>query len=203
MSEQEHPLRERRRVRAILVGAAALLGLAGVVVVVPRQVPPNVDLDCVFHGETGFCTAILEPPAGQCAALASRVDPGGVSGRVLRMLAELDERRAITSWVVLPIVTDAGTPTGCFVEVRLTVERKTITVDGQPRRVLDGQAPAWRDVVDAAGAGSIVRAGHVARRPAYARASGCRRHVYFGEDPCAFAEEIADGGYIDDPDGGT
>lgn len=195
----------RRRIKNILIAAAPALALAGIIVVSAGQNPPNVDLDCVFDNGSGYCNAILEPPRAQCAALFARPDDtSGVSRRVYRALRELEEvriingvpSRAIESWVVLP---RDDSPLDCYVEVRLTVFRRTLP-DG--RRVLDGQAPAWRDTVNAADLASIVKAGHVSRRPSYALRGGCRSHVYFGEDPCAGAEEIADAGYIDDPDGG-
>lgn len=190
----------RRYVKNLLIAAAPTLAAAGIIVVTTGQNPPNIDLDCVMaQGDgKGFCVAILEPPLGQCAALHSRSDPGGVPGRILRALQQLEERRAISDWMALPIPSDGGV-TGCYVEVRLTVERRTLQ-DG--RRVLDGQAPAWRDVVNASDLSSIVKAGHVSRRPAYARRGACRAHVWLGEEPCATSEEIADGGYIEDPDGG-
>jgi hypothetical protein len=218
---------ERRRVRQILAGAGAiaLLAASGVVVVAAgtRQVPPNIDLDCRF-GE-GHCTAILElhndqqklingtPDSAQCAALRARPDDTtGPLRRVYRAMVEATtfrqvqgiDTRIAEDWAVLPLVesVDGGVPAprGCYVEVRLSV-RVIQRVDGG--RVLDGQAPAWRDKVNALGVGSIVKPSHRARRPAYTLNSGCRAHVWFGEQPCTASENIVDGGFAEDPDGGS
>lgn len=184
----------RSRVRNILVGAAAALGAAGIIVVSQPPSPKNVGLDC----NESRCIALLDPPAGQCAALLSRVDPGGAPGRVLRTLEGLRESDALGAWVALVRPDD---PTRCFVEVRLSLSRIELP-DGGVR--LDGQAPAWRDVVDAAGVGSIVVDGKVSRRPAWARADvdggPCRSHVFLGEDPCAPSDDVQD---TTDEDGGT
>ena len=189
----------RSRVRSILVAGAAALGLAGIIVV-GQPSPGNVALDCAPG--SGFCVAILEPPPGQCAALHSRVDPGGAPGRVLRALVELEQREALSSWVALPRLVDGGA--ACHVEVRLSV---ALLEGPDGGRRVDGQAPAWRDVIDAADLGSIVKDGRVSQRPSYARnvvvmdggARPCRAHVYAGEDPCADSVTVDPGGDPDAP----
>lgn len=176
----------RSRVRNVLIAATSALAAVGIAVIGAPPSPRNVGLDC--HG--GFCVALLEPPAGQCPALMSRVDPGGPPGRVLRVLEGLRDAEALSSWVALLRDDD---PTACYVEVRLTVDR--VELPGGGFR-LDGQAPAWRDVIDAAALGSIVVDGQVNRRPAYARrdvgGSPCRAHVFLGEDPCEGSDDITD-----------
>jgi hypothetical protein len=201
------------RVKIILAGLSTVLGLAGVVVVA-QQDPPNVDLDCVLPplgaDGPGVCTSIWEPPPGQCEAVWRQEDPGGVPGRVFRALRELEEwrvvngipTRAIMGWTVHAIdpPVDGGiTSPGCWIEVRMSIFRRTL---GNGQRVIDGQAPAYRAKVNALGVGSIVKPAFLSRRPAYAKRGGCRGAVIYGEQPCTPSEEIADAGYEDDPDGG-
>lgn len=182
----------RARTRAILAAGSALLGLVGIVVV-GYPGPKNIALDCA--PASGFCTALLEPADAQCPALHARIDPGGPSGRLLRALNALGEGGAIAGWTAHP---RDGAPSSCWVEVRLSAWL-TDGPDGGVR--IDGQAPGWRDVVDAADLGSIIKSGPVSTRPAYAKRGGCRAHVYVGEDPCAVSDNLPDGGGSED-DGG-
>lgn len=194
----------RSRVRSILVAASSALALAGIIVAGSLPGPRNLALDCAPGA--GFCIALLEPPNGQCAALHTRADPGGAPGRVLRALRELEEREALSSWTAHPEVDGDAGVSGCRVEVRLSVAL-VAGPDGGTR--IDGQAPAWRDVLDAADLSSIVKDGRVSNRArGRVQVPGedggpvrwCRAHVYAGEDPCADSINVNPG---DEPDGGV
>ncbi len=180
----------RRRVRNVLIAATSALGVAGIVVVSTPS-PVNVALDC--RPDEGLCVAILEPPNTQCAALHARDGSAGTTRRVARVLLELESRDALAGFTTL------SRPSGaCYVEVLLTM-RRSVRPDGST--FIDGQAPAWRDVVDATGVGSIVKDGRVGNRPAYALRGGCRAHVWAGQDPCAASVDIEDS--ADPLDGGV
>lgn len=193
----------RSRVRNAIVAAGALLGGAGVVVVASLSSPSNnLDLDCVMPADggpgIGHCDAILSPPRAQCPALmASGGDPPGspdagapASTRVERALEAMRNNNVVDAWHCESAVVDGGS--GCWCDMRGSV---IVTPNGK----IDGQAPGWRDAIDAAGAGSILSSGRLLSRPLYAKRSGCRAHVYAGEDPCAGSVGL-DGG--PDVDGG-
>jgi hypothetical protein len=186
----------RSRIRNALIGAGTLLGGAGVIVVstFPPS-PSNLGLDCRLPAGagTGSCVALLEPPPAQCASLMFRggEPPGGATTdgftaaqtKVTRALEAARTNNVIDTWHCESATIDAGS--ACWCEMRGSV---IVNADG----TVDGQAPAWRDVIDAAGTGSIMMPGPVSTRPAYALRSGCRAHVYAGEDPCAGSSALAD-----------
>jgi hypothetical protein len=181
----------------VLIAAAPLLGVAGVVVVTtwPSPTPNDLGFDCQIPVDAGNtpgtyeCTGIVLPdknaPPDECAALLGTggeppgigQDAGLANNRVVveRALEGLRKAGAIETYHCEPL-TDAGAQP-CYCEVRAPL---VITANGK----LDGPAAALHDVIDANGAGSIVVNATLAQR-VIAKHGACRAHVFAGEDPCA------------------
>lgn len=189
----------RSRIRTILIGAAAALGAAGVVVVsVFPPSPNNLDMDCnlrvvdggVAPSQTGRCRIVAAPnvnaPPDQCVAvLGTGGEPPGIGQdaglpnarvRVERAFESFRANGVVDTWHCEPLP-DGGAG-GCWCDLGCSV-----SVDAQGH--YDGPCAALHDVVDAQGLGSIFKPGRPSVRPAYALRGGCRAHVLAGEDPCA------------------
>ncbi len=167
----------RSQIKAALLASAAALGLVGVVV----TNTPGTPAHAVCTG--GTCMALLQPKAGQCAALmATGGEPPGtqtvsVGTRTARALEGIRENDppGLMLWHAFSA---AGATDGCGVTVWLT-------------RV---QAAAWRDVVDAAGVGSILADPRLATAPAWAKNGAGHANVLAGQNPAADAEADPDAG---------
>lgn len=146
--------------------------------------PPNSDI----------CFGLLAPPAGQCAALAScdGCDPDGetqgcpgddgyvapaADARLRRLLHCARREGALHAWHADPVLP------GARCAVSLMWERP--------------QARAWVERLDAAASTALIGE-RLPLRPAFARNGGGRNHTWAGQAPDDDADELADGGVLDD-----
>lgn len=139
------------------------------------------------------CYGSLEGPAGQCAALvacdgcdvtAADGCPGddgyaapAASGRLARLLHCAREKDALHAWHADPVL--PGQP--CLVSLMWT----------RP------QARAWAERLDAATSTGML-SHRLADLPARHKRAGGRRHTWAGVAPDADADDLADGGVLDD-----